>query len=193
MTFARKSGAARREEMIKVAAAMILKKGLKATTTRDITTKMGVGRGLLNHYFSWEELRALAFSSIAENDIEHTFLTSPRTNPEKTLKRYTREAFSKHAEPYWRLWMEAIEEAVDDERLAQIIHSHAAQTRENLQALLTLGVETGKWQCKNPKATTWRIVALQDGLLGFLLLDTPGLTRRQAARLFEDGVKLELE
>lgn len=192
MTFVRKSGAARREEMIDVAAAMILKKGLKATTTRDVTTKMGVGRGLLNHYFSWEELRALAFSAIAEQDIEHTFLTSPRASPKKVLKRFTREAFSKQAEPYWRLWMEAIEEAVSDDRLASIIHSHAAQTRENLQTLLERGVEKSLWRCKDPKAATWRILALQDGLLGFLLLGTPGLTRKQAAQLFENGVTLEL-
>lgn len=192
MTFVRKSGAARREEMIDTAAAVILQKGLRGATTRDVTTRMGVGRGLLNHYFSWEELRALAFSAIAEQDIKHTFITSPRASAKRILKRFTREAFTRQAEPYWRLWMEAIEEAIEDERLASIIHSHAAQTREHLQALLERGAEKCLWQCKDSSAATWRILALQDGLLGFLLLGTPGLTRKKAAQLFENGVALEL-
>ena len=46
------------------AVGVLLEVGLKAATTRAVTTRAGVGRGLLNHYYRWPELRAKAWAEI---------------------------------------------------------------------------------------------------------------------------------
>ncbi len=57
----RRGGAA----LIRAAAVdVLLAVGLRAATTRMVTDQAGVGRGLLNHYFRWPDLRAAAWESI---------------------------------------------------------------------------------------------------------------------------------
>ena len=50
----------RRTAILSAAADLIRENGVAAVRTRDVTTRAGVGIGLLNHYFKWGELRALA-------------------------------------------------------------------------------------------------------------------------------------
>ncbi|XOT96462.1 helix-turn-helix domain-containing protein, partial [Alcaligenes pakistanensis] len=45
---------------------ILLEVGVRAATTRMVTERAGVGRGLLNHYFRWSELRAQAWGEIFE-------------------------------------------------------------------------------------------------------------------------------
>ena len=55
----RLSGQERRSQIVEGAYAVILEKGLAGTATRDVTRHLGVGSGLLHHYFTtWAELRA---------------------------------------------------------------------------------------------------------------------------------------
>lgn len=192
MAFTRKSKADRRAEIVAVAAQLMLRKGLKNTTTRDITTELGVGSGLLNHYFRAGDLKREAFEQVAKQDIEHTFGTGKVGAARRVIDRLQREAFSKHAEPYWRLWLEAMEEAASDPLLAAIIHEHTLAMRANLEAALAQGNSAGDWRCADPKGAAIRILAMHDGLLSLVLTGTTVLTRVQAKRHFKVAIAHEL-
>lgn len=180
----RKSKQVRQEEMIRVTAELLLKQGFRATTTRHVTERLGVGTGLLNHYFTWTELRARAFESIATEDVTRTFANRPGAPARRVLRRFAREAFSSSAPPYWRLWIEAMEESRNDEQLSEVLRRHATQYRDNLTAVLTQGDDAREWSCADPAGSAVRILAAHDGLLGFVLTGAPPVTRAEAARHF---------
>ena len=68
---ARMSGADRRQQIVEAAIEVILQRGLALASTRDVTRAIGVGSGLLHHYFSsWAELRAEAVRQAAWREID---------------------------------------------------------------------------------------------------------------------------
>ena len=56
----------RQSRLVEATIELLLEGGLRAVTTRAVTQRAGVGTGLLNHYFRWPELRALAWAQIFE-------------------------------------------------------------------------------------------------------------------------------
>ncbi len=189
----RKTSSDRRVELISATAEIMLRRGFSAATTRDVTGQVGVGSGLLNHYFSWEELRRLGFEAVAQYGTDATFPHPRKDDPLRTLRRLIREAFSRHADPYWRVWVEAIDEAATDRKLAAVVGHCAEQFRQRLEALLREGVDSGAWSCADPPGAAWRILAMHDGLVGFLFGGAPPLSRRAATQHFRIAVAHELE
>jgi AcrR family transcriptional regulator len=47
----------RRTQILHATVDLLLENGLAATKTRAVTERSGVGTGLLNHYFRWNDLR----------------------------------------------------------------------------------------------------------------------------------------
>jgi len=61
------------ERILQATIDVLLTNGLQAATTRQVTEQAGVGRGLLNHYYNWQELRVLAWEVIFEEVIHDQF------------------------------------------------------------------------------------------------------------------------
>ena len=192
MAGTRKDPAARRAELIRTTAELMLERGFGAVTTRDVTRRVGVGSGLLNHYFAWEELRRLGFEAVARDGTGATFPGSRTSDPPRRLRRLIRESFSRHADPYWRVWVEAIDEAAGDRALAAVVGRSAEDFRSRFEALLRDGVDAGAWTCADPAGASWRLLAVHDGLVGFVFGGAPPLSRRAATRHFRTSVGHEL-
>ncbi len=63
--------AERRDAIVSAALAVALRKGLGATTVRDVAAEMGTSSGLIHHYFdSMDEVLAAAFDRAAGQDLE---------------------------------------------------------------------------------------------------------------------------
>ena len=83
----------RRKQLVEATIALVLEAGLRATKTRDVTERAGVGTGLLNHYFRWPELRALAWRKLFEAVISAQFNPTIRAliwngiSPPRSTKR----------------------------------------------------------------------------------------------------------
>jgi AcrR family transcriptional regulator len=176
----RLTGAQRRDEIFAAAIAVLLEKGLIAATTRDVTAKVGVGAGLLNHYFSWFELRAAAFEAIAKDDITASFLSEGDEPAAATLERVLGSAFDATADAIWRLWIEAILLAATDPAIAASASRSTALMRQELAGLLTRGNDDGSWTCADPEGSAWRIMAAHDGLIAYVLSSNADLTRSSA-------------
>ena len=180
MSRTRKGPEERRAELIAATAELMLERGLHAVTTRDVTRRVGVGTGLLSHYFTWRELRRHGFEALARRGTEATFESGGRDDPPRALRRLLDSAFVRGADPYWRAWSEAIDAAVDDRELARAVERCAREVRERLETLLRAGNGSGAWSCADPAGAAWRILAVQDGLAGYVLGGAPPLSRRAA-------------
>lgn len=180
MTAARLTGDQRRQEIFAAATEVLLEKGLIAATTRDVTLKVGVGVGLLNHYYSWFDLRAAAFEALATQDIASSFLAPDNEPAATTLERVLASAFQPSADGIWRLWIEAILLAATDHAIASSAARSAALMRCELAKLLTRGNDDGSWVCADPAGAAWRITAAHDGLIAYVLGSNTGLTRADA-------------
>lgn len=169
------SGAARiRQATIEV----LLEVGLRAATTRMVTDRAGVGRGLLNHYFRWPELRAEAWGEIFDAVLDDQL--SPHDPPDRVIEHYLVTAFVEEAHAYWLLWLEAVNLAKTDSALASVLGRVHREMLARLAGCLATGEVQRLWTLPDAGATALRLSALYDGLAGLLLADTTALTPAEA-------------
>jgi AcrR family transcriptional regulator len=152
----------RREAIVDAALAVALRKGLGATTVRDVAAEMGTSSGLIHHYFdSMDDVLATAFDRAASEDLAEVELAMER---EATAVGKVRAFFDTYsiADNEWafQLWLDAWAEASRRPAL------RATSERLNVawQQLLATTIKNGRFDCDDPDATAWRIVSLLDGL-----------------------------
>lgn len=189
----RLSGEERRTQIVQGAYEVILEKGLSGTATRDVTRRLGVGSGLLHHYFkTWAELRA---------EVVRAFLSSEIAALETRLADVPTESLMAHLldwmvwDPdyrFWGLWLDAIEEARRDADLAAIIEEGYRRWHATIEDAVRRTVAAGLGTCRSPENTAWRISALIDGLMGMLVLGRTVLTPDAVRELLMQHVAMEL-
>src|SRR5215475_8604903 len=69
----RKAPEARRAEMIEAASAIAVTDGLDKVTARRVAAKLGVFPGLVDHYFTADQLVAAAFGHAAAKESDELF------------------------------------------------------------------------------------------------------------------------
>ncbi len=181
----------RRETIIAAAQKVLLDKGLVAATTRDVTVELGVGVGLLSHYFTWTELRALAFERIARLDLESTLLNRRYEPPADVLREVIANAFVESTDSVWRVWIEATELSSNDRDLAKVVGTCADLWSEGLADLFSQGHALSAWSCADPKGASWRIIALLYGLAGLTLAQGARLSRADATHHLRTAIEHE--
>lgn len=181
----------RREALIAAAAAAFLDQGLTATRTRDVTARAGVGVGLLNHYFSWSELRGQALSRLLQAQIDAAFPDGAAQDPARAVARFLDLAFAPETARHWRLWIEATEGALADPALAQALDRGNRDLMARLAACLRAGAAQGVFACPDPEGAALRLLAAYDGLVGFVLTGSPAIDAAQATRHLAHAFALE--
>lgn len=164
----------RKAQILQATVELLLERGLAATKTRAVTERSGVGTGLLNHYFRWNELRAAAWKMIFDEVAKETL--SVQLPPNQAMDQYFSKAFVADAERFWRLWLEATEIAKQDEAIKRVLGQAQAQMHSTLCSVLRSGTAAGVWTLPDPEATALRLGALYDGLAGLLLSGSSHLT-----------------
>ncbi len=187
----RLKGADRRTLILEAAERTILRKGLAAATTRDVTSDLGVAAGLLAHYFTWSALRAAAFSHVIGADIERLVTGRKGEAPESVLADLVDGAFSVEADALWRLWLEATELGLSDALLAEAASAATDRWHESLSGLLARGQSAGAWTCPSPDESSWRIIAILLGLAGLCLIPGSPLSRDAATHHLRIAVRHE--
>jgi AcrR family transcriptional regulator len=157
---------------------ILLEVGVRAATTRMVTERAGVGRGLLNHYFRWSELRAEAWGEIFDQLLDQEAQGSQE--PQVLMESYLSTAFEQNNRIYWFLWIDATDLAKTDAALAVVITRVQSRMLEQLASYLRLGAEQGLWQAPDPEGIALRLSALYDGLANMLLTDSTDLSSEQA-------------
>ncbi|WP_282060268.1 TetR/AcrR family transcriptional regulator [Roseobacter litoralis] len=189
----RLSGEERRAQIVESAYTVILEKGLAGTATRDVTRKLGVGSGLLHHYFrSWADLRAEVVKTFITKEIEALKHALSDSASDNMLERFIDWMIADPEFRFWRLWLDAIEEARRDPELASIVQEGHVQWHETITKLIRQSVDAGLGTCDTPENAAWRVSALIDGLMGMLALDGTPLTKELVKKLLHEQVAMEL-
>jgi AcrR family transcriptional regulator len=156
----------RREAIIDAALAVMLRKGIAATTVRDVAQEMGTSSGLIHHYFeSMDDLLASAFDRAAGQDLE---ITRTAMRDGETPVDRLRIFFSTYAraEQDWafQLWLDAWAEAARRPAVQKTSQRLNVAWQELLVDVIEDGVADGSVRCGDPAGAAWRILSLLDGL-----------------------------
>ena len=163
---ARMSPAARRQAIVDAALTVALRKGLAATTVRDVAAEMGTSSGLIHHYFeSMDHVLAAAFETAAAADLAVTVAAmessaDPIDKLVAFLVSYTR------VDQDWafQIWLDAWAEASRRPALQRASVNLNVSWQQLLVKTIESGIERGVMNCPDPEGTAWRILSMQDGL-----------------------------
>jgi AcrR family transcriptional regulator len=184
------AGRDRREELIATTVELLLEQGLSAVRTRDVTSRAGVGVGLLNHYFQWGELRALALGRVLDEGVLRV-IPEPGTDPRAALEHFVSLCFNPATDSLWRLWIEAVDASLADEGIRAVTEAAAVEMHGRLERCLAAGAAAGLWQCPDAGGAALRLLAAQDGFSGFVLGGVPEVSRATAEAHFRHLISLE--
>lgn len=189
---ARMSGADRRQQIVEAAIEVILQKGLALAATRDVTRAIGVGSGLLHHYFSsWAELRAEAVRQAAWREIDELKAAIAGLPAGAARTRIADWMVEDEDMRHWRLWLNAQDEAHRDPLLAEVMNAAMLEWRSLIVELLRQAGEDASKRLVDPEAAAWRLAALMDGLAGAMLVRDSVMTPETARKLIEVQFRLE--
>jgi AcrR family transcriptional regulator len=178
----------RRNMLIEATVAVLLEKGFAGATTRDVSARLNIGRGLIHHYFpTWEALQHAAFAAVAQAAMAEAEAAIATLGGEARLEALMDRMIADPADAHWRLFADAWDEAQTDPALAQIYSDVSCAWRALIKrALLPV--------LADPLAedAAWRLSAMADGLTGQVLLANAPLPRSKAIALLYYAARLEI-
>ncbi|MGQ0848488.1 MAG: TetR/AcrR family transcriptional regulator [Actinomycetota bacterium] len=184
----------RRRAIVDAALAVALRKGLGATTVRDVAAEMGTSSGLIHHYFdSMDEVLAAAFAQAAGEDLAVTeSAMQAARDPVEKLVAFFRTYGSIDQEWAFQLWLDAWSEASRRPALRQTSLKLNLAWQQLLAAAISYGVAEGVMTCPDPAGAAWRIVSLLDGLSLQVVAHRANLDRPTAYRWVTETAEREV-
>jgi len=163
---ARLPAAVRRDAIVDATVAVMVRRGMAATTVRDVAEQLGTSSGLIHHYFSsMDDLLAAAFERAAVRDLTATREAMSRFDgPVERLSAFF--ATYARAEQDWafQLWLDAWAEASRRPAVQATSRRLNVEWQQLLEQAVRDIVEHRQLPCRDPDGAAWRILSLLDGL-----------------------------
>ena len=156
----------RRERIIAATIAVARRKGLAATTVRDVADEMGSSSGLVHHYFgTMDDVLAEAFAEVAGEDLARTTRAlAGVTEPVDALRGFVESYARVDANWAFRLWLDAWAEAPRRPAVRAISQRLNLGWEDLLEAIIRRGIAAGAMTASDPRAAAWTILSILDGL-----------------------------
>ena len=156
----------RRGLIVDAALAVMLRKGMAATTVRDVAAEMGTSPGLVHHYFvSMDELLVTAFERAAGEDLEGTRAALTRLDdPVEQLRAFFATYIRAEQDWAFQLWLDAWAEASRRPVLQATSQRLNIAWQQLLVGVIQAGLADARFTCADPEAAGWRILSMLDGL-----------------------------
>jgi AcrR family transcriptional regulator len=163
---ARMSPEDRRQAIIDAALVVARRKGLAATTVRDVAAEMGTSSGLIHHYFdSMDDVLAEAFALAAGHDLDLTVgAVAAAEGPLGKLRAFFDTYASSDQDWAFQLWLDAWAEAARRPALQKTSEQLNVAWQQLLAGIIDEGRAAGVMVSPDPEAAAWRIISLLDGL-----------------------------
>ncbi|MFJ3582264.1 TetR/AcrR family transcriptional regulator [Streptomyces sp. NPDC090127] len=183
----RRDGHITQERMLEEAMAAIAENGLAALTMSALAERLGTSGGHILYYFGSKDLlllAALRWSEAALSE-ERRALLARRLTAERKLDLFLR-LYLPHGprDPRWMLWIELWARTPANEALREAQRELDRGWQEDLEALLTKGVDQSRFVPMDADEVTARaseLLALLDGLSTRVVLgQDPGPDARPA-------------
>jgi AcrR family transcriptional regulator len=156
----------RREAIVDAALSVARRKGLAATTVRDVATEMASSSGLIHHYFAtMDDVVAAAFERIARQDLEETeALLDTAGDPRAAISLFIRSYAPVGDDWAFQLWLDAWAEAARRPALREVSSELNHGWAALLERAIRQGIADGSFTAPDPTGAAWRILSLVDGL-----------------------------
>ncbi|MFV1961835.1 MAG: TetR/AcrR family transcriptional regulator [Acidimicrobiia bacterium] len=184
----------RRQRIVEAAQAVATRKGLSATTVRDVAKEMGTSSGLIHHYFaSMDQLLAVVFGRVAKADLSATREQMDRAGtPTGRLAAY----FAAWADPdndsTFQFWLDAWSEAGRNEAVRERSRDLNIEWQDLLSEVIRQGMETGEFKDVEVEATAWKALSILDGLTLQVVAHPTLIERGKAAEWAASGIETDL-
>lgn len=163
----RMSGEQRRMQILEAAAKLIISQGIHRVSTRDVTGALGVGTGLLFHYFpTWNALQQEAIERALNMELEEMEHRMSDLAPQDALEGLVDLMVPDEDDNYWMLWLDVREAARRDPDMARILGFALNRWHSLISRLLS-----AKTRPANADLQAWELIGLVDGLAGYVLTD----------------------
>ena len=191
---ARLSPSDRRDAIVVAALEVARRKGLAATTVRDVAAEMGTSSGLVHHYFeSMDEVLAAAFARVAEADLERSAEEiAAAGGPVAALAAFFRTYAPADADWAFQLWLDAWAEAARRPAIQVTSRRLNLAWQSLLEETILRGVAIGAFVAPDPGAAAWRILSLVDGLALQVVAHGTTIGRDDVERWAARSAELEL-
>ena len=168
-TARRKAPAQRRAEMIEAAAAIALRDGLDKVTAKRVAAVLGVRPGLVDHYFSADQLVAAAFAHAASAERNEVFGEAesvPESVPDPVagLKHLMAAWLEPDHDEFSLLWLDAWQACRHRPALREEVAAQMNEDVRRLAHLIQLGVDAGQLAVAKPDTAALQIMSLVDAL-----------------------------
>src|SRR5436309_5561412 len=163
---ARMSAERRRDAIVDAALAVARRKGLAATTVRDVAAEMGSSSGLIHHYFeTMDDVVAAAFERVAGDDLEQTEVLLDQAGDPTGVVRTFLSSYAPVGEDWaFQLWLDAWAEAARRPALREVSSRLNRAWAAMLERAIRAGIATGDFRSTDPAGAAWRILSVVDGL-----------------------------
>lgn len=157
----------RRVAIVDAAVRVMLRRGMAATTVRDVAQEMGTSSGLIHHYFvSMDQMLAAAFDRAATQDLKATRAAMAASDgPVSRLGAFFSTYARAEQEWAFQIWLDAWAEAARRPEVRETSRRLNVAWQQLLVETIVAGVEQKAMTCADPDAAGWRILSLLEGLV----------------------------
>lgn len=169
----------RRQAIIDATLAVARRKGLGATTVRDVATEMGTSSGLIHHYFvSMDDVLAAAFEQAAGRDLAKARIAiTAEHSPTTQLDAFIESYAPAHSDWTMQLWLDAWAEASRRPALQQVSRRLNREWQAMVRDIIEHGVAARELATDDADAAAWRLLSVLDGLTLQLVAHDAMITR----------------
>jgi AcrR family transcriptional regulator len=156
----------RRDAIVDAALSVARRKGLAATTVRDVASEMGSSSGLIHHYFeTMDDVIAAAFERVAGQDLVETeALLRDAGDPTGVVRGFLSSYAPVGEDWAYQLWLDAWAEAARRPALREVSGRLNLAWAAMLERAIRAGVADGEFRSDDPAGAAWRILSVVDGL-----------------------------
>ncbi|MFD3548321.1 TetR/AcrR family transcriptional regulator [Streptomyces sp. NPDC058655] len=176
----RRDGQIAQERMLEEAMAAIAENGLAALTMSALAERLGTSGGHILYYFGSKDrllLEALRWSE-AQLGLERAQLLSRRVTAHRKLALFSELYLPRGPrDPRWTLWIELWARTASNEPLRAAQQEIDDGWQRDLEALLSKGVDQGRFAVGDVPGRASELLALLDGLSTRVVLGQPGADR----------------
>ena len=160
--------------MIEAAAAIALRDGLDKVTAKRVAAVLGVRPGLVDHYFSADQLVAAAFAHAASAERNEVFDEAESVpDPVAGLKRLMAAWLEPDHDEFSLLWLDAWQASRARPALHAAVSEQMVVWQQRVADLIAAGVADGVFRNDDPLGAATRLMAVVDGLSVHAAMGSP--------------------
>ena len=162
----RKAPEERRAELIEAASVIALTDGLDKVTARRVAAALGVFPGLVDHYFSADQLVAAAFAHAASKERDELFAQAEAAgDPVIQIKRLMSGWMLPDHDDVGLMWLDAWQACRHRPALKDEVAAQMDEDVSRLAQVIQLGIDSGDLPDVVADTAAVQIMSLMDALL----------------------------